>query len=215
MVYEYNYVNVTLLIQLAIEDYSYDGFYAIPLGTRIMWKVTSIIENFGFWIVRANVYRGESFGEFVDDFETNIYKNPSDLAHELYNGTGNELYFTPINMSNYLNLFSQNIPMLDNNFSYVVNDSVFFDYTRLGSNDTIKYTFNKYGILSTYQIYYNDTLAFSLELSSFSRGGFDMIAPTAILISSVLFSGFLIYFILKRRKLKKSNKVSKILKKIR
>ena len=215
MIYEYSHVNITLLIQLAVEDYSYNGFYTIPQGFQIEWIVRNVVKSSDRWTVNVDVYRGASFNEYAGDFEIVVYKNPNDLSYELYNGTGNELYFIPINVYNYLNFVDQSIPSLENNYSYVLNNSIVFDYTQLGANDTISYAFNKHGLMSTYQISYNGTLAFSLELKSFSLGIFDTIFLTVIITSLVLIFLISAYFIIRKKRLKKTENVKKLLKKIK
>lgn len=218
MVYEYSYVNIALLIQLAVEDYSYDGYYAIPQGFQIKWVVYSIVDCSDRWIVSANVYRGESFTEDAGDFETSVYKNPEDLSYELFNGTGNELYFLPIKVIEYLSLVNQSIPAPDRVYSFVLNNSIVFDHTQLGSNDTVRHEYNEQGIMSYFQIFYNGSLAFSLELNSFSLGGFDPLLLTVIITISISAGLTTIYIILRKRRLKKSeksNKTKKLLRKIK
>ena len=86
MVYEYSYVNITLLLQLALEDYSYSGLFAITQGVQIKWILNSIVESSDRWLVSATVHRGESFSEHAGDFETSVYKNLEDLSYDLFNG---------------------------------------------------------------------------------------------------------------------------------
>ena len=69
--------------------------------------------------------------------------------------------------------------------------------------------------MSSYQISYNGTLAFSLELKSFSLGGFDIIVLTVIITSSVLIFLISAYFIIRKRRLEKSDNVKKLLRKIK
>ncbi|MHA1499389.1 MAG: hypothetical protein ACTSRT_17810 [Promethearchaeota archaeon] len=218
--YEYSYINITLLIQLAIEDYSYSGYYSIPQGFQIKWVVGSIVERSNYWIVSANVYRGESFTENAGSFETFVYKNPEDLSFELFNGTGNELYFIPPNVTEYLSLVNQSIPAPDRTYSFAFNNSIVFDHTQLSSNDTIRYEYNLHGIMTSYQIFYNHSLAFTLELKTFSLGGFDPLLLTVIISISTSTALITTYIILKKRKLKKAKnrkrfKTKKLLRKIK
>lgn len=219
MVYEYSYINITLLIQLATEDYSYSGLFAIPQGVQIKWFVYSIIDSSDHWTVNADVYRGESFSELVGDLETSVYKNPENLSRELFNGTGNELYFVPINAIDYLSVLNQNIPLPAQVYSFTLNNSIVFDYTKLGSNDTLRHTFNEHGIMSHYQIFYNGSLAFSLELKNFSLGGFEPLLLVVIITSSTSMVLISLYIIRRRNqkksKKKKNIKAQKLLKKIR
>ena len=219
MVYEYSNVNITSLIQLATEDYSYSGLFAITQGVQIKWILDSIVESSDRWTVSATVYRGESFTEHAGDFETSVYKNPEDLSYELFNGTGNELYFMPVKVVEYLNLLNQSIPLPDQAYSFALNNNIVFDFTQLGSNDTVRHIFNEYGIMSHYQIFYNGSLAFSLELISFSLEGFDPLLLTVIITISISAGLITIYIIFTKRRLKKSVKrqnfkAKKLLRKI-
>ncbi|NVM43669.1 MAG: hypothetical protein HWN79_02040 [Candidatus Lokiarchaeota archaeon] len=128
------------------------------------------------------------------------------MSYEIYNGTGNELYFIPVKVGSYLNWLNQSIPPTDQVYSFTTNNTIVFDYTQLGANDTIIYKYNEHGLMSHYQIFYNGTLAFSFELKSFKLASLDFILLITIIISSVSIGSLALFVILRRRRLKRSEK---------
>lgn len=147
-----------------------------------------------------------------------MYKNPEELSKDLYNGTGNALYFIPVNVNQYLDMLNQSIPTYDQTYSFALTNTIVFDYTQLGGNDTIQYNYNEYGLMSHYQIFYNGSLAFSFELKSYSLGGFNPLLLTVIisLVSSAVLVP--IYFVLRRRRSKSSKQKTRtksLLKKVK
>ncbi|NVM46607.1 MAG: hypothetical protein HWN79_17000 [Candidatus Lokiarchaeota archaeon] len=155
----------------------------------------------------------------VANIETFVYKHPEGLSRGLYNGSGNDLYLLPVNIPHYLDSFNSSIPLLGRAYSFVTNNSINFDYTLIGSNDTVQYTFNDYGLLKSYQIFYNHTLAFVLKLKSFTLGGFDEGLIMVIVISSISSAILIAFIFVRRRKLQKRKdqrkKSSRLLRKIR
>ena len=142
------------------------------------------------------------------------------LVFQLFNGTGNELYFIPLNVSDYLFSVNQSIPIPDQAYSYTLNDTIVFDHSQLNDNDTVRYQFNPLGLLNSYQIFYNGSLAFTLELKTFSLGGFDPLIITVIITISASTALITAFIILRKKNRKKSGKkqgfkTKKLLRKIK
>lgn len=121
----------------------------------------------------------------------------------------------PVSVANYLSVVNQSIPVPDQIYSFALISSIVFDYTQLGSNDTIRYGYNEHGIMSHYQIFYNQSLALSLELMSFSLGGFEPLLLMLILAALVSTAIITILIILRKRMLQKSKKSTKLKRQLR
>ncbi len=221
MTYQYTIINVELLDFLAEHDPSYWGLSGIEVNTQIEWKVYEISSNTSCWNVKSDVYRVMEEKEYLGDFEVLVFKSPADLSNNLFNGSGTSPYFLPINTTAYLVSFKDYIPLNYSDICIVNNTDLVFDWRFVGSNDTIVYSYNIYGVMDGYYILCDYEIALAFELINYSKAieEFDYtfwIAITSIsIISLVLVTIFVKKKYFKKKRVTFRKKRDKLLKKIK
>jgi hypothetical protein len=207
--YKYHITERNALEKLIAENSSYKEFSEIYNGYEIQWKIENITENQEVWNVKVNVYAYESE---IDTFYTEIYKSPQNLADHMYNGSGNDLYFLPIDIETYLLQLKECVNSNDTEIgAYQLK---FFDESGF-YNDTLIYHYNSKGILKQLKILYKNKVVFIFGLYNPNNNFTEIVLFSLLLISiSVIILSYIIYK-KKIRDEKLAKKKKKLLKKIK
>ena len=219
LTYEYSHVDLLLLSELASEELSYADFLFIPVGTLIKWKVARVQETSQGWDALIEVWSGSGFRELADTFQVRMFKDPADFSYDLFNGTASNLYFLPVNVSEYLDVFNNTIPLSARSYASITQAQLIFDWTSSSRNDTIIHSYNRFGMLGSLELQYNHTTAFRFQLVQYTLG-FDTILLWSIVGGSIggtvgIALGGYWYWWKKSNKRKRKKKNMKILKKLR
>ena len=174
LTYEYSHVDNLLLNELVSEDLSYADFMFIPMGTMVKWKAVQVQETSKGWTILIEIWSGSGFNELVDRFQAKMFRNPQDFSYDLFNDTALNLYLLPVNVSNYLNAFNNSIPPFARSYASVNRTKIIYDWTPSGRNDTIIHSYNRFGMLESFEVQYNHTTAFQFQLVQYTLG-FDTI----------------------------------------
>ena len=212
IIWEVTYVNDTLIQKLKDEGGISSTFSPRAVGQQTKYVIEEIeYKDNGtgiyHWKVDFHRYDGTNLvnstgTEVGNGYYRNVAKDPSDAAPNWE--TSDSIFtnrFMPLDVSQYLTALVAAIGKTNISSS---SNSLIYNNSVNGENDTSVYTYNTYGIRSNYSIYYNGSLAYSYDLVYYGDPYVDvvlMLIFIVILLGIVIIAGIAAWI----SKKKKSN----------
>ncbi|MHA1149011.1 MAG: hypothetical protein ACTSR8_12305 [Promethearchaeota archaeon] len=211
IIWEITEVNETLLVQLETdENYNFDD--NVEEGLQIKWALDEIDSYSGvdtdYWDISYYYSEGDDLKDNKTEgnyFYIYVAEDPVVLAEDWFDGDDNYQYsivIIPVKVEDYLKEFTGE----DTSGVYTSDGHVLIiNNTVEGHHDTIIIEYNEDGIEETYQVYYDDNLAYEYELLGVYRDNENisfMIIIIVIIIIAV-FAGIIVLVVIAKHNIKK------------
>ena len=212
LIYEYTDVDPDLLEELAdtTEDEIYEDLSQINEGDKLKLVISNVDEQDAYWLIKVDLYTGKNLDKKGNDFETEVYKKPKDLADEILDSESEDIssfYFIPTDAKKYLHkledLIIETEEYQEVEYELSVDDrALIFDYTPFGYADIVIQEYGEDGVLVLFRIMYYDESVFSMELINCYED-YSVVVYNVVVVVVLVIAIFSVVIVVTHRKEKK------------
>lgn len=176
IIWEYSEINEDIMEDLVNQEGYNEDYLSLSEGDQIRWDIyqidpysdsnTDYHEVFLYWFEGTNL--DTETGEYIGDYYTHVGMNASFVGDQYYT-EDSDYSFSPTYIicapvNQYLTELITGFPESKQALYSVEGFSLIIDFTKKDGGDKIVITYNTQGVQETYQVFWEDNLAFKREL---------------------------------------------------